>query len=463
MVKTAFLSPEPALKPADFVGRLAEIDWLADKLGRQIPQNCNLVGEPRSGKTSLLHLVYERQIGLPPGENGLYVWLRLVELASPDSLSFWRLLIRRLCKAAVKAELLPETVITLAKNAADLADLFEALDECLEMLLEEAGLQRLVVLIDDFDLLVGSGGIGKRDLDWLRALATRYGRSLAFVIASTDSLVNLTDPLTGPADVSPFANLFHNLPLGLLDRAEAETLCRQAAEVEQVPVTDADVAFLLAEAGRHPDLLKIACGYLFAARRDGTGDVYGRVAADVRLNDRVAWLSRRLLQRRSAEEIVLLRQLASGQPAPETILLNRLVRFGLVEWRGGEPALFAAAFEFWVQREMSGGEWMIGGKGETAVSQSITPFTYLPEKRQVKIEGQTIELTRLENRLLAYLNERINQVCTTRDLLQNVWGPGKTEAVVEKGINRLRKKIEQDPQRPRYILSAGGEGYILRD
>ncbi len=454
MIKTAFLSREPALKSTEFVGRQTEIDWLADKLGRQIPQNCNLVGEPRSGKTSLLYQVYERQIGLPPGENGLYVWLRLVELPQPDSPSFWRLFAKRLCKAQAKSGLLPELVANPVQNA---DDLFETLNDCLEMLLEEAGLQRLVIMIDDFDLLVRGGGIGKRDLDWLRALATRYGRSLAFVISSTDSLVTLTDPLTGPADVSPFTNLFHNLPLGLLERTEAETLCRRAAEVEQVSLDDADVAFLLAEAGRHPDLLKIACGCLFAARRDGIGDVYFRAASDVRLDDRVGSLSRRLLQRRSREEMALLGQLVSGQPVADRILLNHLVKLGLVELRDGQAALFADAFDYWVQREMN------GGGEETAVSSTPIPFTHLPEKRQVSIEGQTIDLTKLENRLLVYLSERTNQVCTTQDLLQNVWGSGKTEAVVEKGINRLRKKIEKDAQRPRYILSARGEGYILRD
>jgi hypothetical protein len=454
MVKTAFLSREPALRSAEFIGRQTEIDWLADKLGRQIPQNCNLVGEPRSGKTSLLYQVYVRQIGLPPDETGLYVWLRLAELPQPDSLSFWHLLAKQLCKSQVKAGLLPEAVMISTEDA---DDLFEALDDCLEMLLEEAGLQRLVILIDDFDLLVRDGGIGKRDLDWLRALATRYGRSLAFVISSTDSLIALTDPLTGPADVSPFANLFHNLSLGLLEKIDAETLCRQAAEVEQVAVSDADVAFLLAEAGRHPDLLKIACSYLFAVRRDGSDDVYFRVAGDVRLDDRVGSLSRRLLQRRSAEETVLLGQLVSGQPVADKILLNHLIKLGLVEMRDGQPVLFADAFDYWVKREMSGG-------GErTAVAATPPPFTHLPEKRQVNIEGQTISLTKLENRLLAYLSERMNQVCTTQDLLQNVWGAGKTEAVVEKGINRLRKKIEKDAQRPRYILSARGEGYVLRD
>ncbi|MCB9421181.1 MAG: winged helix-turn-helix domain-containing protein [Ardenticatenaceae bacterium] len=467
MVKTAFLSREPALKSTEFVGRQAEIEWIADKLSRQIPQNCNLVGEPRSGKTSLLYQVYERQIGLPPGENGLYLWLRLAELPQHDSLSFWRLLAKKLCKAQVKAGLLPE--MTIPTDNVD--DLFDALDDCLETLLEEAGLERLVVLIDDFDFLVHEQGIGKRDLDWLRALATRYGRSLAFVISSTDSLVKLTDPLTGPADVSPFANLFHNFQLGLLDRTEAESLCRQAAEIEQVPFSDGDVAFLLTEAGRHPDLLKIACGYLLTARREGIENTASKVTGDVRLDDRVRWLSLRLLQRCSTEETALLHQIAANQPVSYTILLNHLIKLGLVEMRGEQPTLFSEAFGYWVRQEIEAVAGAVVNGGETAPSaglgQTVTPttpfFNHFPDKRQVKIEGQIVDLTRLENRLLIYLSQRMNQVCTTQELLNNVWGSGKTEAVVEKGINRLRKKIEQDPQRPRYILSARGEGYILRD
>jgi len=76
--------------------------------------------------------------------------------------------------------------------------------------------------------------------------------------------------------------------------------------------------------------------------------------------------------------------------------------------------------------------------------------------------GEEIRLTPLENRLLVYFLENVNVVCTTDELLKNIWGHNKTRAVVEKGVNRLRTKIEIDPKRPRFILSARGEGYLLR-
>jgi DNA-binding response OmpR family regulator len=80
----------------------------------------------------------------------------------------------------------------------------------------------------------------------------------------------------------------------------------------------------------------------------------------------------------------------------------------------------------------------------------------------VLVGEEEIHLTQLENRLISYLIQHKNEVCTIEELLDAVWGAEKTRSVVEKAINRLRTKIEHDPKRPRFILSARGEGYLLR-
>jgi len=46
---------------------------------------CNIIGEPRIGKSSLLYYLYRKQAGLPEGMKGVYVWLRLVELSDYSS------------------------------------------------------------------------------------------------------------------------------------------------------------------------------------------------------------------------------------------------------------------------------------------------------------------------------------------------------------------------------------------
>jgi len=74
-----------------------------------------------------------------------------------------------------------------------------------------------------------------------------------------------------------------------------------------------------------------------------------------------------------------------------------------------------------------------------------------------------IHLTHREFSLLKYLSERPGQVVSRDDLLRDVWeypDPGITRAV-DHAINRLRTKIEPDPQDPRYIHTAVGVGYLM--
>ena len=78
--------------------------------------------------------------------------------------------------------------------------------------------------------------------------------------------------------------------------------------------------------------------------------------------------------------------------------------------------------------------------------------------------GKTpIHLTHREFSLLKYLSERPGQVVSRDDLLRDVWeypDPGITRAV-DHAVNRLRTKIEPDPQEPRYIHTAVGSGYLM--
>lgn len=475
---SGYLSREPVLQAAGFVGRQVELAWLADLLGRPSPQNCNLVGEPRSGKSSLLMQVAARRLGTAPEQVGLYVVLRLAELPDHRAVTFWREMASRLDQAQQAAGLGVEldTAAVAGHSAAastngsgaEDADraLFDALDEGIELLLDETACHRIFFLIDDFDLMLR--GFSSRDLDWLRALATRYAQSLAFVITSSDSLVRLTDTLLHreqiEMQVSSFANTFHDRWLALLTAEEAAQLCQETAVAErQFPLSTAEITFLQRDAGRHPALLKIALSYLFEARQyEKAENVLPTVAGDLRLDGPVAWLCRQLWQRRTAEEQAALAALAQGEQGVDPILLKKLKRqVGVVEERDGRATLFADVFTWWVQREMG----LERGEGGTAVPPSTTgtgEFTYLPEKRLLYLDNREVPLTSLEGRLLEYMLVHKNEVCQVDDLLANVWGDGKTRSVVEKAINRLRLKVEPDPKRPRFLLSARGEGYLLR-
>jgi len=82
-------------------------------------------------------------------------------------------------------------------------------------------------------------------------------------------------------------------------------------------------------------------------------------------------------------------------------------------------------------------------------------------KRIVEKDGQQIHLTPIEFRLLAYLIANPDSVLTHRQLLQAVWGPSHAEDshYVRVYMGHVRKKIEDDPTRPKYILTESGVGY----
>ncbi|MFC1949993.1 response regulator [Chloroflexota bacterium] len=82
-------------------------------------------------------------------------------------------------------------------------------------------------------------------------------------------------------------------------------------------------------------------------------------------------------------------------------------------------------------------------------------------KRVAKRGGQILKLTRTEYDLLAYLVSNCDKALTHRELLHNVWGPeyGEETEYVRTFINQLRRKIEDDPSNPHFILTEPRVGY----
>jgi two-component system KDP operon response regulator KdpE len=83
--------------------------------------------------------------------------------------------------------------------------------------------------------------------------------------------------------------------------------------------------------------------------------------------------------------------------------------------------------------------------------------------RQVFVADQEVHLTPIEYRLLTTLVKHAGKVITHRQLLKEVWGP---DSVFETHYLRvymaqLRRKIESDPARPRFLLTEPGIGYRL--
>jgi two-component system KDP operon response regulator KdpE len=85
------------------------------------------------------------------------------------------------------------------------------------------------------------------------------------------------------------------------------------------------------------------------------------------------------------------------------------------------------------------------------------------ERRRVARGGREVHLTAQEFRLLACLAQHLGLVVTHRQLLKEVWGPSHVEHThyLRIYMKQLRDKLEEDPIRPRYLLTETGVGYRL--
>ena len=100
----------------------------------------------------------------------------------------------------------------------------------------------------------------------------------------------------------------------------------------------------------------------------------------------------------------------------------------------------------------------LGPAGKPIVKGTLT----IDRERHRVIRGDTeIRLTPKEMELLVFLTQHADRVLTHRVLLKTLWGPHAVDQPehLRVLIASLRKKIEDDPSRPRYIVTEPWVGY----
>jgi two-component system KDP operon response regulator KdpE len=87
------------------------------------------------------------------------------------------------------------------------------------------------------------------------------------------------------------------------------------------------------------------------------------------------------------------------------------------------------------------------------------------DKQKVALDGDVVQLTATEFRLLSILLQNVGRVVPHEELIDKVWGAEKDAGLtsLKLYIYYLRRKIEQRPKRPYYLLAEWGIGYRLRE
>jgi predicted ATPase/DNA-binding winged helix-turn-helix (wHTH) protein len=117
-------------------------------------------------------------------------------------------------------------------------------------------------------------------------------------------------------------------------------------------------------------------------------------------------------------------------------------------------------------RQGVGGLWAVlrGGRYTAAMDVlSLGAVTVDLGNAEVLRHGEVRSLTPIEVRLLRYLGQRAGSTVPRDELLREVWeyAPGVRTRAVDNTMGRLRRKIEEDSQKPSCLLSVRGVGYRL--
>ena len=87
------------------------------------------------------------------------------------------------------------------------------------------------------------------------------------------------------------------------------------------------------------------------------------------------------------------------------------------------------------------------------------------ERARAHKDGRPVELSRTEFRLLATLARRLNEPVRAAEILADVWNGDERVHLdsLRSFVRLLRRKLEDDPSAPRYLLTYHGRGYSLVD
>jgi two-component system, OmpR family, KDP operon response regulator KdpE len=102
-----------------------------------------------------------------------------------------------------------------------------------------------------------------------------------------------------------------------------------------------------------------------------------------------------------------------------------------------------------------------GAPGEDLPTVATDDFTVDLAARRVTRDGADVRLTPTEWHLLEVLVRNAGRLVTQRQLLQEVWGPAyqRETNYLRVYLAQLRRKLEPDPSRPRYLVTESGMGY----
>ena len=104
---------------------------------------------------------------------------------------------------------------------------------------------------------------------------------------------------------------------------------------------------------------------------------------------------------------------------------------------------------------------LMNSKSDKQSKVSSGQFTINLKKKKKKKNGVPIDLTQVEYQIMEYFLKNPNTALDRVSILRHIWGESYygEEKIVDVNIRRIRMKIEDEPSKPKYIITIWGYGY----
>jgi hypothetical protein len=355
----------PINSPTHFFGRRAEVDRFFTNLNYSHPHSLQVLGLRRAGKTSFLrHLSHPEVVRKKAldGAKTLVIYINL-QAGIRTVGDFYLKLAEGINKSLPKPKRLAPPSGGFPTTRA------------FSTWLDSPGLAdyRLIILLDEFEALLGQAAF---DANFFRGLCSLASRRLAWVTTSYRDLYRLSGLLGKDKDISPFFNIFHPTPiiLGGLPTTFADDLIQKPATSLGVRFSSQEIVSIKQLAGRLPFFLQIAAEAWFEAKQQGQEDFY-QIKAEVKRKFASAtanhfdWYWRHF----DEDERVLLACLATETPTEwlheqhGDVVLDELLNYGLITQEGESYRIAGELFAESIRQrvDMPSPDFRLQIKGQT--------------------------------------------------------------------------------------------------
>jgi len=413
---------EPIENPDQFFDREEILSDIFEYI--RMRQSVSLVGERRIGKTSILYQLMNRKVRaryLPEVDSFVFVYVN-PDLGIEKPQDFYHAVFRSIENQVPSFALSEEKEIG-HRTAREY--LWQLRPLC------------LVLLLDEFQKFTTNESFSEGFYRFLRAIADAPSREydVSLVTATPMQLYEICRPeLMGSAS-SAFFSGFKPVFVGSFTDGQFDSFLEKTSSPANVPLLNyrREIFDL---AGRFPFFMQIAC-YCYFEAWIKRGPPLDHTAIRQQFMDEARGHFRFIWNNLNPSEQQLVLKLANGETVNQGAILRALARRGYLE----DGCLFCSAFAAFVL-QISKGVWV-------------------DEKNQtVWGNGEEVNLTDTEYRLLLILWKNKGRLCTKNDIAMAVWPNGASDEMIQQVVRRVRSKLGPIGQ---HIRTIHGRGYKLED